>query len=171
MKLILHFAYRFFLSLIVLMPISALADTSQFTLDFVKKAMVDNQFMIDTSQVAVANSQTRKIQDYARYLIDEHTKLMQDLKDILISNGIDATASADQEPDYTDKLQSLNLASVDTIDKLYVQIQNDAQGELNSLYSDYFQKGDNPEIKDYISLALPKISDDFKEIQAMKAAQ
>lgn len=137
--------------------------------DFVRKAMMGNEFEIQSSQIALEKSQNDQIRQFAQRMIEDHAKAGQDLNAILASSP-DADADIQLDRKHQTLLADLNKASEGDFDKKYVKDQVKAHNEAVDLFKSYAKDGDNQALKDFANRTLPTIQAHQHDIRQMNSS-
>ena len=75
------------------------------------------------------------------------------------------------DPKHTQMLEQLRNASGDQFDRLYATIQVQAHQEAVSLFQNYAQNGDNPQLKQWAQKTLPDLQKHLQEAQKLPGAK
>ncbi len=134
--------------------------------DFVAKAAASDMFEIESSKLALKMSKNADIKDFAKMMIDAHTKSTAALKAAIMASGQAITPPAALPDDLQKKLDDLK-ASKD-FDKDYVSAQVDGHQAALDLMQGYANNGDVPQIKDFATNTAPVVQDHLTKIKAIK---
>jgi putative membrane protein len=140
---------------------------------FVTKAGVGGMFEIETSKLATAQSKNPQVLEFARMMIEDHSKAERELKE-LVGKGIagqDVTMPAKLDQQHARKLEQLQAAAGSDFDVSYKQMQLDGHREAVALFSAYAQTGDNPELKRWAGATLPTLQKHFQHVQRLQTNQ
>ncbi len=86
---------------------------------FLKKATQGSNFEIKTAQLALQKSQSQDVKQFAQQMIDDHTKLNDQMKPVAQEAGVTPpTGISKKDQAIYDKLQGMNG---DAFDKAYIQ--------------------------------------------------
>lgn len=142
------------------------AAVDQNAVNFAQEAASGGMMEVQVGNLAQKNSKTKAIQDYGKMLVDDHTSLNNDLKDIASKKNINlpTTVTSDQQ----DKIDKLSKETGSDFDKDFIKMAvDDHQNDI-----DNFKKaGDNitdPDIKDFIVKALPTLQKHLDEAKDIK---
>lgn len=129
---------------------------SKMTRSFTMAAASGNALEVETSRVALEKSQNQDIRSFAQMMVDDHTKVGQEMKATLEKAGL--TAPADKlTPRHQDIVNKLNQAGQGKFDGQYVAAQIKAHDEAINLFSSYAKSGDNAELKQFAEATLPSL--------------
>jgi putative membrane protein len=125
---------------------------------FIEKIGNANQFEIQSSQLALQKSHNDAIRKFAQRMIDDHTKLGDELKDTLKQANLPGPGvKLDKEPEaLLAKLESLNGAAFDST---YIRDQRVGHQQAIRLLEGYVRKGSNETLKQFASKILPEIKE------------
>jgi len=134
------------------------ADSSQTpsTADFVKNAAISGMFEIQSSQLAL-QKKVRADRRFAQHMIHDHERMAAQLKRLVRSAHVDTqvpTALDDQHQKMLDQLRGEDGAN---FDKDYDQMQTQGHQEAVTLFQNYAQNGDNPQLKRWAAKTLPEL--------------
>ncbi len=135
---------------------------------FVKKAIMGNYNEIDASKMALQKSQNDQVKQYAQKMIDDHTKMLDDLHALASQENV----KYKDEPTPAGKKMAAKLTGMDgaAFDKAYVagmvkdhkEDVQDFQTEINS--------GKEQPVKDAAQKSLPVIQDHLQMAQSMQTS-
>ena len=147
------------------------SDTAQATVDqnavnFVQEAAAGGMMEVQMGNLAQKNSQNKSIQDYGKMLVDDHSSLNNDLKDLASKKNINIpnTITSDQQ----NKIDKLSKETGSEFNKDFI---SDAVDDHQNDIDKFKKAGDNisdPDIKDFIVKALPKLQKHLDEAKDIK---
>ena len=133
---------------------------------FVKKAIMGNNAEIDTAKMALQKSQNDQVKQYAQKMIDDHTKMLDDLHTVAQQENI----KYEDKPTpmgmkLSKKLEALNgpafdKAYVDGMVKDHKEDVRDFNSEINS--------GKDQQTKAAAQKSLPIIQDHLQMVQGLQ---
>jgi putative membrane protein len=135
--------------------------------EFVKKAAIGDMFEIEASRLVEpkADADTKP---FAQKMIAEHTKTSEELKSLVQSGRVKAQIPTALDPEHQSKLDQLKQQSGDTLDRTYDQMQVQAHKEAITLFENYAQTGDNPDLKDWAAKTLPHLKEHLSMAEKLK---
>lgn len=143
------------------------ATVEQNAVNFAQEAASGGMMEVQVGQLAQKNSSLKSVQDYGKMLVDDHTSLNNDLKDLASKKNINlpATVTNDQQ----DKINKLSQEKGTQFDKDFISMAvDDHQNDI-----DKFKKaGDNitdADFKNFIVKALPKLQKHLDEAKDIKS--
>jgi putative membrane protein len=136
--------------------------------DFVTKAMIANQFEIESSEVALKKSETSAVRDFAQRVLDDHTKAGDKLEEVIASSGSQVQPASELDYKHQTLLDKLHTASDREFDEQYLASQKAAHEESVALFTDYAKSGENEGLKEFASDTLPVLNkhlDDAEQLE------
>lgn len=140
---------------------------------FVTKAGIGGMFEIEASKLAASKSKNPDIQEFARMMIEDHSKADRELKALVGQGaaGQQVKIPAKLDDQHARKLEQLQAAAGSDFDASYKQMQVDAHREAVALFSSYAKTGDNPELKRWAAATLPTLQQHFVHVQGLQTGQ
>src|SRR5215212_6606090 len=132
--------------------------------EFVTKAASSSLFEIQSSQMALQQSQNTQVRDFAQKMIQDHTKASDQLKAAAQGQTVPTTPDAE----HAQMLQQLNGANGVDFDRRYVQLQLTGHQEAVALFDRYAQNGDNPQLKQFAQQTLPDLREHLQMAQQLR---
>jgi putative membrane protein len=151
--------YRLFalaLMAAVTAPIPALAMS---TADFVKTVAVANKFEIDSSKLALRQSHSRGVRDFAQHMVSDHSKAGDDMQDALSQARTRVTPPHNLDMKHRAMMNKLRNLSGRSFDREYIKMQVDAHHEAVKLFSDYSRTGGDRSIRSFALHTLPTLKE------------
>jgi len=151
----------------VLAFVSATAAVAQDKPDvFVAAAAQANTAEIEASKLALQKSRNARVRDFARRMVDDHTKtgnllaVVAKQEHIPLPDGLDADHSA--------KIADLTARTTD-FDSAYVAMMVADHAAAVSLFSDYAATGEDPYLKRFAQNTLPKLKAHKASVDRLQA--
>jgi putative membrane protein len=126
--------------------------------DFANKMAASDEFEIETSKLALANSQSPAVKDFAQKMIDAHTQSSAKLKTAAGSVAPAITPDTTLAPDQQQSIDQLRAKKNADFDQQYVIIQRDAHQRTLAALKDYSVKGDQPPLNAFANEVIPIVS-------------
>ena len=127
---------------------------------------------IDQAKLAIGKTKNARVKKFAQMMIDDHKKAKQDQSKLMTKLGMTTSSSPKLEQFKTsaaDTDRTLRGASVDTFDKVYIELQvADHQMVVDTLDRDFIPNTQNPELRKALEEFRPKVAhhlDQALEIQ------
>lgn len=154
-----------------LMAVSLLAGGNAYaaadTTDFISKAAIAGKFEVESSKLALQKSADPEVKTFAQKMIADHEAAAAGLKAAAAADGYGAekvpTALDEAHINKLTKLKGLKDGK--EFDTEYTDVQHKAHEEAVSLFRDYGQDGDKPNLKAFAqqTLATLKTHEDHAE--------
>jgi putative membrane protein len=152
-----------------MMPSSA--DTSKMAMvgddakDFSKEAAQGGMMEVQLGNLAMKNGGTQAVKDFGKMMVDDHTKINDQMKDLASKKNVDlpATVSDDQQKD----IDKLSKKTGKEFDKDYVSMMvKDHKDDIDAFKKAQDKISDN-DYKTFISNALPTLQKHLDAIEAI----
>ncbi len=134
--------------------------------DFVQKAAISNTFEIQSSQVAVDRARSDGVKNFAQRMIDDHSRALERLQEVAKASNLQAAPSMDAE--HQKMVDELKAIPDSNFDNRYISMQTTAHEKAVQLFSDYSQRGTDPQLKAFAAEILPTLQEHLKEVQQLK---
>jgi putative membrane protein len=122
---------------------------------FVDKAATGGMAEVKLSKLAMDKGQSMEVKQFARKMVEDHTKANMELKQIAEKKSIAVpTALDDKHQKVYDKLVKLNGTD---FDKEYMRAMATDHDDTVKLFKDQSQNGQDPELKSFAMKTLPII--------------
>jgi len=137
--------------------------------EFVRHAMMDNQFEIQAGQLAEQRAEDQNIKQFAQMLVKDHQQAQQQLQQA--AQGIQQGSQASQEkelgPVHQAMLQELQKKQGRQFDRafLYGNVAGHTKDVL--MFRDAAQELQNPQLKQYAQQTLPTLRKHLEEAQRL----
>ncbi len=143
-------------------------DTSMVSDDaknFAQDAATGGMMEVQLGNIAEKNSSTQSIKDFGKMMVDDHSKINDELKGLAAKKNValPSTVTSDQQKD----IDKLSKETGKSFDKDYVSMMiNDHKNDIAA----FKKAGDNiqdPDFKDFIMKALPTLQKHLDAIEAI----
>ena len=138
--------------------------------DFVEQATMGGLFEIQSSQLALNKAQDAKAKEFAQKMIDDHTKINDELKSKLPNTGAkDVVLPTNLDAKHSALLTQLQSATPENFDSLYEKVQVDGHNEAVKLFKGYLRHGKDATLKSFAGENLSTLKmhqNDAKKLQA-----
>jgi putative membrane protein len=154
--------------LLFVVPVSAVAQSasegtgaqntsiSRKTQDFVNQVAVSDMFEAASAKLAQANGNEADKQ-FANKMIDDHMKTSSELKRIVLAVSSKAEMPTQLDVAHQRKLDELDNARGQDFSSTYAAQQVEAHKEAVSLFEQYANGGDQPDLKTWAAQTLPAL--------------
>ncbi|MCT8266947.1 DUF4142 domain-containing protein [Afifella sp. JA880] len=137
---------------------------------FVKMAVVSNMFEIQSSQLAMKQSDNEDIQQFATRMVADHTKAGNQLKEALQNVDGDVQVPTELDQKHQQMMQKLQGASGNSFDQTYRQMQVQAHEQAVQLFQYYSENGEDGPVKEFASKTLPTLKEHRQMLSEMPNA-
>lgn len=134
---------------------------------FIERARAGNAFEIESSRMALEKATQPALKNYARTMIDDHTRADQKLVSIARGMGQAPDQNVQMEPKQRRQLEALAKASGAEFDKLYASDQLEAHQMAVQLYQTYADQGSDEKMRQFASQTLPTLQRHLEQIRKM----
>jgi putative membrane protein len=139
---------------------------SAATKQFVEKVAISDMFEIQSNKLALDKSNDNAIQQFAKKMVDDHTKTSNELK--LMAQGIKGMQlPAEMDAPHRQKLEKLQSADGPQFYRLYRAQQIEAHQNAVKLFTDYAKSGDASELTSWAQKTLPVLQQHLQHAQAL----
>lgn len=145
---------------------NVMADDKIKASDFVEEASAKGLAEIETSRIALKESNSSAVRKFAETMISDHTKANQELKKIAQKKNLDVS----DEPELRNKAKAMVLKMRDgeSFDEAYANNQVVAHEQSIELFQ-RAANGQDAEIKAYAEKTLPKLQQHLKMAQELQS--
>lgn len=126
--------------------------------DFANTTAASDEYEIETSKLALTNSQSAEVKDFAQKMIDAHTRSTEKLNKAAGSAAPTIIPDTTLAPDQQQSLGQLRAKKGADFDQQYVTIQRDAHQRTLAALKDYSVKGDQPPLNAFANEVIPIVS-------------
>ncbi len=133
-------------------PVSGLDNRD---MSFLKNAQASNEFEILSSQLAVTNSESEFVKQFAKNMIDDHTASKAEVSQVAGHKGINiGTQLPGPLQSKLNKLRNLHGSS---FDKLYKELQMNGHEKTIALFKSEIEHGHDQDVKALAVKGLPTV--------------
>ena len=136
-------------------------------MDFAKDAATGGMMEVELGNLAQQKAKSQKVKDFGKMMVDDHTKLNNEFKDIASKKSIDlpATVTDGQKKEIDD----LSKKSGADFDKAYVDMMiDDHKKDIDAFKKAEGDVSDN-DVKNFITNSLPTLQKHLDAIEAIKS--
>ncbi len=137
---------------------------------FIQKVANSNRFEIQSSQLALDKSKNSEIRRFARRMIDDHTKIGDELKATLQKANLPLPGDQLDEPDQA-ALTKLKSEKEAAFDRNYAAGQRRGHIQAVRLVEAYSKGGTNPSLKELATQTLPVLKEHLKLAEALRSGR
>lgn len=133
--------------------------------DFANTAAMSNMFEIQSSQLALKQTQNKDVLDFANKMIADHTKAGQDMQAAAEKQQVTVPTQLDQT--HQQQLQQLQGLKDQQFDQAYIQMQLAGHQQAVQLFQQYSQSGPDGDLKTFATQTLPTLQSHLDMIQKL----
>ncbi|MGN6539891.1 MAG: DUF4142 domain-containing protein [Ginsengibacter sp.] len=145
---------------------NAVATVGSDEQDFAKDAAAGGMMEVQLGNIAQKNSSTKAIQDFGKMMVDDHSKINDNLKDLASKKNValPSTVTEKQQKD----IDKLSKETGTEFDKDYVSMMvNDHKDDI-AAFKKAGDKMKDADFKDFVIKTLPTLQKHLDAIQAIK---
>jgi putative membrane protein len=136
--------------------VNSVLGISPTTADFVKEAAMSDMLEVEAGKLAQQRGQG-DVKTFADDMVKDHTKTSNELKGMITSDTVKATAPTMLDSNAQGKLDALKKAKDDDFASDYADMQVSAHKDAVSLFERYAKSGENAELKNWAGKTLPTL--------------
>jgi putative membrane protein len=145
---------------------NAVATVGSDEQDFAKDAAAGGMMEVELGKIAQKNSSTKAVQDFGKMMVDDHTKINDNLKDLASKKNV-ALPSMVTEKQQKD-IDKLSKETGTEFDKDYVSMMvNDHKDDIAAFKKEGTKMTD-PDFKNFVVKSLPTLQKHLDAIQSIK---
>lgn len=134
---------------------------------FVTRAALSDMYEIESSRLALERSQSAPIRAYAQRMIDEHTRMSNEMKAAVAQAGLQANPPSVLDAERTELIRELRESGPGDFDGKYVDQQTESHENALNLFRGYANNGDNDALKQRAALGAPMIENHLQTVRAL----
>lgn len=135
--------------------------------DWAMKSADGGMMEVQSSELAMNTSSNQAVKDFAKMMIDDHTKANNELKSLAASKGISLPATLG--PEHKAKYDELAAKKGADFDKAYVATMDMDHQKTVQSFKDYSQNGTDADMKGWASKTLPTLEHHAMMVKDMQA--
>jgi putative membrane protein len=136
------------------------------TKDFAKEAATGGMMEVQLGNIAMKNSATQSVKDFGKMMVDDHTKINDQLKDLASKKNVDlpTMVTSDQQKD----IDKLSKKTGTDFDKAYVSMMVDDHKKDIAAFKKNGDKLTDADFKTFIMNSLPTLQKHLDAVEAIK---
>ncbi|MEG3860129.1 DUF4142 domain-containing protein, partial [Microcoleus sp. herbarium12] len=135
--------------------------------NFVMQAGQTGMLEVQLGRLAVQRGSSSAVKQYGQQMIDEHTRVNQELMQLAMQKGIEVPKQmSGQNKALSDRLSGLSGASFDAA---YKQAMIDSHNQAIALFKAQSQQGQDPQLKAWATQKLPNLQAHLQMVNQMLA--
>jgi putative membrane protein len=146
---------------------AAARTVSAATRDYVRMAAVGDMFEIESSRLALSESQDLQVQRFARMMIADHSRMSEEMQEAVQEAGLSVSIPTALDAEHQQMMQQLRAASGMQFDRQYLAMQSRAHQQALELHSSYMSSGDQPQLREVATDAVPVIQGHIDQLRTM----
>jgi putative membrane protein len=145
---------------------NAVASVGKDEQDFAKDAAAGGMMEVQLGNIAQKNSSTKAIQDFGKMMVDDHSKINDNLKDLASKKNValPSTVTEKQQKD----IDKLSKETGTEFDKDYVNMMIDDHKKDIADFKKAGNKMTDKDFKDFVIKTLPTLQKHLDAIQSIK---
>jgi len=133
---------------------------------YMRMAASSDMFEIESSRIALVNSQSPQVRSFAQMMIDHHTRTTQELTTVATQARF-APPAPQMLPPQMVALDRVRAAPPGEFDTVYKREQIAGHQEALSLHRSYGGQGDTPALRDFANRTVPIIESHLAQAQTL----
>jgi putative membrane protein len=150
-------------ALLAVLPFAALAQSDKET--FAQKAASSNMFEIQSSELALKETQDEDVRAFAQQMIEDHTLAGEKFKAAAEADGV--TPPEAMLPEQQTQLDTLESNDGEAFDQAYLDAQAAAHDEAVTLFEQFSTEGEAGALRDFAAETLPTLKEHQTKVQEM----
>lgn len=146
---------------------AAAGTVSAATRDYVRMAAAGDMFEIESSRLALSESQDLQVQRFARMMIADHSRMSEELQEAVQEANLSVSIPTALDAEHQQMMQQLRGASGMQFDRQYLAMQSRAHQQALQLHSSYMDSGDQPQLREVATAAVPVVQGHIDQLQRM----
>jgi putative membrane protein len=135
------------------------------TEQFAQKAYDDSLAEVTLARLALKNSGSSEVKEFANLMIKDHSAASEELKKIISEENIRLSDKPDDKAkDMAEKLTSLKGKD---FDRAYMDDMVDDHEDSVDLFQEYVKDGENAQLKQFATKTLPKLQGHLEKAKAL----
>jgi putative membrane protein len=145
------------------MTVAALDDASK---KFIEDAGKGGMMEVDLGNMAINNASSQAVKDFGKMMVDDHTKLNNELKDVATKKNVSVPAAVGE--DHKKDMDELSKKTGNDFDKAYVKMMVKDHKEDIDEFKKASQNLTDNDLKTLATNALPVLQKHLDAIQAIQ---
>lgn len=145
---------------------NAVATVGNDEQDFAKEAAAGGMMEVQLGNIAQKNSSTKAVQDFGKMMVDDHSKINDNLKDLASKKNValPSTVTDKQQKD----IDKLSKETGTEFDKDYVNMMIEDHKNDIAAFKKAGTKMTDPDFKNFVVKTLPTLQKHLDAIQSIK---
>jgi putative membrane protein len=138
---------------------------------FVARASMSDLYEVEASRLALERSQSPDVKAFAQSMIDEHSRMSNQLMAAVAQAGLNATPPVVLDSERTALMEALRGASPADFDSRYIDQQIESHENTLNLVRGFANNGDNDLLKQLATRAVPIIEGHLRTARALNESE
>jgi putative membrane protein len=134
--------------------------------DFAVKAANSGLAEVQAGEIAQQKAQDQRVKDYAKMMVQDHSKANEELKALAASKNITLPTAPGE--DHLKSISNLNEKTGAEFDKEYMSMMVNDHQEAVDLFEGAAEDSDDAEIRAFAAQKLPALKKHLEEAQALE---
>jgi len=135
--------------------------------EFVEKVGTCCNTEVKLSEMAMKSASRTEVKDFAKVMVDDHTKGKQQFNDILKNKSI--TAPTTEAKNFKDVSERLSSAKGADFDSYYLEQMIKSHEEAVKTFENYAKEGNDADLKKWASTTLPTLKEHLERAKKLAA--
>lgn len=136
---------------------------------FVTRAALSDMYEIESSRLALAQSQSNEVKRFAQMMIDAHTGTTREALDLVRTQNLSIAPPPSLDRAGSDRIADLRSAAPTDFDDRYIDQQTEAHQRALTLMRDYERSGDNAAFRTWAGRTATAIEGHLTMARALDA--
>jgi putative membrane protein len=136
---------------------------------FIQEAAVMGMAEVEMSRTAMTKIKDQKVKDFAQKMIDDHTRMNQELE--TLAGQLGAKMPTEMPEAITQKKEEMQKLSGKKLEQKYVEIMVDDHDKAVELFRDQSERQEDPELQRFASTNLPILEQHLEHAKAVQAGK
>lgn len=146
------------------------AATTTTAAGFAEAAAQSDMYEVAAAKIALQRSHRDDVKSFAQNMIDAHSGTTRELKHLVSSGKVQVTLPTAMDDRHKGMIDNLTGAGDADFDGRYIDQQETAHSEAETLFKTYADNGDNADLKQFASNTVGAISSHLKMAHDLDAA-
>jgi putative membrane protein len=146
------------------------AQLTSSTKGFVEGVAMSDMYEVEASKIALQRGQSQDVKKFAQQMVDAHTMTTDALKGIVSKANLQVDMPAQLDARHQGLIDDLKGAKAADFDGRFISQQSAAHEEAQILLRGYADSGDNPDLKSFAQMTLPKVQMHLDMISSIETA-
>lgn len=134
---------------------------------YVANAAMGDMYEIESSRLALEQSQSSEVREFAQQMINDHTATTTRIKSIVTDANLGLTPPTQLDSRRAGMLNQLKNVSATEFDTAYLNQQTTAHREALQLHTSFAEGGDNEQLRAFAEETAPKIQRHLDMVENM----